>query len=109
MCDKKKLEFGCGEKLREGYIGVDIRPLPNVKYVCNAWEIVDYVQPESVDAIYSRHFLEHLTYAQLEMTLYSWRRILKPNGTLHIIVPDINYHMRQILYDNYHEIIDQSF
>ena len=93
-----RLEFGCGEaQPKEGYVGVDIRPFPGVRYICNAWEIIDYVGPSSVTSIYSRHFFEHLTFPQADMTLNAWSAILKPGGKLQIIVPDIMYHIRQFL------------
>ena len=57
------LEFGCGDTPRKPkYFGVDVRDLPNVKYICNAWEIDQHVEENSIENIYSRHFMEHLTY-----------------------------------------------
>lgn len=91
------LDVGCGARLREGHVGVDVRPLPGVKYVCNAWELDQQVEAGSVDAIYSRHFFEHLSFAQGEMTLRAFRRVLRPQGGLHLVVPDIRYHMKQFL------------
>ena len=92
-----RLDVGCGARPREGHAGVDLRPLPGVKYVCNAWELDQQLAPASVEAIYSRHFFEHLSFAQGEMTLRAFRRVLRPHGGLHLIVPDIRYHMKQFL------------
>lgn len=95
-----RLDFGCGENAKPGFIGVDIRPNPGVEYVCNSWEIVHYVGAASVAEIYSRHFLEHLTFPQARSTLNAWRSILMPKGKLEILVPDIRYHIGQYLDDN---------
>ena len=95
----EKLEFGCGSKLRSGYVGVDIRPLPGVKYICNSWEIERFIKHNSVKEIYSRHFLEHLTFVQVRKTLDAWRNILEKGGKLIVIVPDINYHIKQFAED----------
>lgn len=96
------LEFGCGENSpREGFEGVDIRKFEHVKYVCNAWEIENLVRAESVANIYSRHFFEHLTFSQADMTLGAWKKILAPSGTLQIIVPDMEYHIHQFLEPDY--------
>jgi 2-polyprenyl-3-methyl-5-hydroxy-6-metoxy-1,4-benzoquinol methylase/predicted SAM-dependent methyltransferase len=96
--DGLRLDFGCGEaKPKPGYAGVDVRPLPGIRYICNAWEITEHVAPGSVSAIYSRHFLEHLTFAQADKTLEAWKTVLRPAGTLQIIVPDMTYHIRQFL------------
>ena len=92
------LEFGCGETpAKPEYLGVDIRDFPNVKYICNAWEIAEHVGAESINDIYSKHFLEHLTFYDVDRTLKSWHSILKPGASLHIIVPDIMYHINQFL------------
>lgn len=91
-----KLEFGCGETPRRpDFFGVDIRPLPNIKFVCNAWDIDQHVEDSSVDEIYSRHFLEHLTFHQAAKTLTVWHKILKPNGIITTIVPDMDFHIKQ--------------
>lgn len=93
-----RLEVGCGPKEpRPGFVGVDIRPFPWVKYLCNAWEMDGHIQPSSVAEIYSRHFFEHLTFPQADLTLEAWKRVLVHGGRLQIIVPDIEYHVRQFL------------
>jgi len=92
-----KLDFGCGTKCKSGFQGVDIRLCKGVKYVCNAWEIDKHIMKKSVSEIFSRHFLEHLTFKQLKATLFSWKKILVPNGKIEIIVPDMDYHINQFL------------
>ncbi len=95
------LEFGCGETPRKPhFLGVDVRELPTVKYVCNAWEIDQYVDPNTVDEIFSRHFFEHLSYEQADWTIESWKKVLKPNGIVDMIIPDMAFHMRQWLNPN---------
>ena len=91
-----RLDIGCGEHPREGYIGVDMRALAGVEIVCNAWEILKYVPAHSIEAIYSRHMLEHLTRRQGEQALKAWRAALIPGGCLEILVPDIEFHVRQL-------------
>lgn len=90
-----KLNFGCGGRLESGWTGVDIRPLPGVKYVCNFWEIP--VEADSVHAIYCRHALEHVTFANAERTLAKFHEILRQGKEAHIIVPDLSWHAAQLL------------
>ena len=72
-----QLEFGCGETpTRPGYTTCDIRNLPNIDYVCPAWEINKHVQSNTVTHIWSRHFLEHLTFPQGRMWLTACLDIL---------------------------------
>jgi predicted SAM-dependent methyltransferase len=92
-----QLEFGGGESPRTNYTQLDVRPLPGIDYICKAWEITEYLPRESVTDIYSRHFLEHLTYDQLAKTLAAWYYILKPTGQVEIIVPDLRFHIDQFL------------
>jgi len=97
----QKLDVGCGpKKPMPGFVGVDTRPFPWVKYVCDAWKIDKHVPPDSISEIYSRHFFEHLTFAQADLTLQAWERILVLGGMLQIIVPDIEYHIKQFLTPN---------
>ena len=97
----QKLEFGCGSKKpKEGFCGVDIREFSSVKYVCNAWEIDKYIAANTITEIYSRHFFEHLTFAQANLTLKAWNKILVVGGIVQIIVPDIEYHIKQFLNPN---------
>lgn len=95
-----KLEFGCGPKVRSGYLGVDVRDFPHITYVCNAWEITNHVQPKTVETIYSRHFFEHLTFAQADWTLKAWKNILVDGGEVEIILPDMLFHIQQWLNPN---------
>lgn len=90
-----KLEFGCGPSLTSGFEGCDIRWFPGVQYICNAWEITTYVKPGVVEEIYSRHFLEHLTFPQAELTIKAWIMLLRSTGVLRVCVPDIDYHIEQ--------------
>lgn len=95
--DGLRLDVGCGDRVRPGYVGVDVRALPGVAIVCDAWELDARLPAGSVRSIYCRHFFEHLTFAQGERTLAAFRAVLRPGGDLRVIVPDIRYHMRQFL------------
>jgi predicted SAM-dependent methyltransferase len=93
-----RIEFGCGSKRpKPGYIGSDIRKFPHVKYVCAAWNIGLYVKPGTVSDIYSRHMLEHLTFHDAGKTLSAWWTILEYGGRLEIMVPDLSFHIKQLL------------
>ena len=94
-----QLEFGCGERpTRPGYSTCDIRDLPGITYVCEAWRIDQYVEPNSVSHIWSRHFLEHLTFEQGRMWLSACLRILKTGGEQAICLPNMDFHIHQWLH-----------
>jgi|TARA_Y100000593_G_scaffold3662_1_gene7224 predicted SAM-dependent methyltransferase len=96
-----KIEFGCGAKLRRGYIGCDVRALSGVEYVCPCWEIHNHVQSNSVEEIYSRHMFEHLTFKQGENSLKSWFKILKSGGVVNMILPNLHFHVEEYLRNFY--------
>lgn len=91
------LDFGCGENVKTGFKGVDIRDLPGLSYHCPAWEIEKHVEPNSVSEIYSRNFLQYLSMPQAIRTLQAWQNILKPGGVTQIIVPDFSYWTKKII------------
>lgn len=81
-----KLDIGCGQKVMEGYEGVDVRPGPNVKHVLDVREPWPWAD-ESVEAIHSRHFVEHLTGMERVHFFDEAYRVLVPGGTLTVITP----------------------
>lgn len=87
------LYVGCGWDYKEGYVGCDIRELPTVSIVCKAWEVSNHCT--DVKEIYSRHMLEHLTLPQVEATLLDWKDVLEAGGIINIIVPNVDYHIKQ--------------
>lgn len=42
-----------------------------------------------VDLVYASHFLEHLTYAEGRTFLRECRRVIRPDGAMRLIVPDV--------------------
>ncbi|QDT66734.1 methyltransferase domain-containing protein [Calycomorphotria hydatis] len=88
-----KIHIGSGTLGRDGYINCDIRPLPGVKIVCPAWELS--MHANEVSAIYSRHMLEHLTFAEVDATLADWYRALALGGTIEVWVPNMTFHIEQ--------------
>jgi predicted SAM-dependent methyltransferase len=91
-----KIEFGCGENpTKKNFMTCDIRSLPGIDFVCDAWKIDTLVAEDSVDEIFSRHFFEHLTYIQGEIVLEKWYKILKSGGTMEMILPNMEYHIDQ--------------
>jgi predicted SAM-dependent methyltransferase len=88
-----RLYVGCGTDSRHGFEGCDTRPLPNVSIVCKAWEISRNCT--EVKEIYSRHMLEHLTLPQVEETLRDWLCALAEGGRIHVVVPNMDFHVEQ--------------
>ena len=95
------LEVGGGEsptRKKYGYINCDIRNLPEVDIVSSALEINSHFEPKSVDIIYGRHFLEHLTWSEVEEFLIKSKLLLKDNGKIELIVPSFWFHAIQMFF-----------
>ena len=68
----KKVYLGCGKDRKQGYLHGDIRPLEDIDFVCQAWELSQHEQ--EFDEIFSRHMFEHLPIAEITPEqLIDWR------------------------------------
>ena len=91
-----KLDIGCGMFKRDGYTGVDRLPFKGVDVVCNVEKGLPF-KSNSIDEIYTSHFLEHTN--NFIFIMEEFYRVLKPNGILEIKVP----HWASFLaYSEYH-------
>lgn len=92
MNEKIALNLGCGEiKIQfEDYktCNIDIRKDVNPDIVCSIIEELPF-KNEEVDLIFSSHVFEHIGRNEIYNTLREWRRILKVDGIMIIIVPDL--------------------
>lgn len=87
VTEPTKLNLGCGSLRKPGFIGVDIGNGDGVDVQMDVLEFLRTLRTESVSAIYSRHFLEHLLPDQLRELLIEADRVLAPGGELEFIVP----------------------
>jgi predicted SAM-dependent methyltransferase len=52
---------------------------------------------ESVDVVYASHVFEHLTPSTGNLFLSEAKRVLRPDGVLRLVVPDLRQHARRYL------------
>ncbi len=82
-CKGVVYDLGCGtHKTDESFIGVDRRPVTDITAPLDDLPF----EGGCADAIVSRHSLEHML--DPIKTLMEWRRVLKREGKLYIILPD---------------------
>ncbi|PLW98130.1 MAG: hypothetical protein C0593_06540 [Marinilabiliales bacterium] len=90
-----KLEIGAGKKPRTDFITCDIRALKNVDVVCDTMDLP--YDNETVSEIYSRHLIEHFSFKDFLVVLAEWNRVLKTDGEVYIICPNLMWHLNQII------------
>lgn len=78
----RRLHLGAGDLHFPGWINLDLNEGIDLRRGLHAWP------DESVDAIYSCHFLEHLNHRDGLRLLQESYRVLEPGGAIRIGVPD---------------------
>ena len=92
------LNLACGSKLIQSIQGVNVdfsSPLEGVQSL-NILKGLPFDNC-SFDFIYSSQFVEHLTLSQLSFVLDECYRILKPNGIIRLVIPDLEELVSQYL------------
>jgi SAM-dependent methyltransferase len=79
------IELGCGQKKKQGRIGVDKLNLPNVDIVADLEEGLSFLPDNSVDQIHCRSVLEHIK--NFDNLMREMVRVLKDNGKAYVFVP----------------------
>ena len=86
----KKLNVGCGEKILEGYVNIDIVKTPGVTVVHNLNKFPYPFQDSEFDEIYADNVLEHLQ--DTIRIMQELHRIMRPGGILVVKVPHFTSH-----------------
>ena len=60
MISETKLDIGCGNKKKQGFIGLDVRPTLQTDYVCSLQEAHNIFPYGTVDEVYSRRVFQHI-------------------------------------------------
>ena len=80
-----KIDLGCGKTPKEGCAGMDVQDFGQeiVWNIDNGIPLPD----NSVEYIYSSHFVEHMTEKQIEFLFLEMVRILKNEGIIEVRCP----------------------
>ena len=85
----KRLNWGCGTNPMRGWINSDQKVGPGIDLSCDIRNGLP-LESNSIDYIVSIHALEEVPYPDLLPVLRELRRVLKPNGTLRLSLPDLD-------------------
>lgn len=81
-----QLNLGCGNDIREGFINVDVRQVPNVDIVATLEKLP--FRDNYADKIVAQDVLEHFCRIELIDVVTEIKRVLKVGGILEVRVPD---------------------
>ena len=90
----RKLEIGGGPDPQRGYKQLDVVSRPHVDYVGHAWKIP--TADNSFSEVYGRHVFEHFSPYEAGKALEEFKRVLISGGKLHLIMPNLLFHMKQL-------------
>jgi SAM-dependent methyltransferase len=79
-----RLDLGCGQRKREGFIGVDCIPAPGVDVVADLEARLPFEDNSAIE-VHCHSVIEHLS--EPIQFLDDVHRILHPSGTLRVYVP----------------------
>jgi len=91
----KYLNIGCGSNFHSDWINLDLYKSKYVTYH-NIKKKLPFLD-NSVDVIYHSHVLEHLTKEEANKFIKDCFRVLKPDGVMRVVVPDLEQIVREYL------------
>jgi predicted SAM-dependent methyltransferase len=83
-----KLNIGCGNDYRVGFVNIDCRELARVDMVFDLLEIDKHIEPESVEYIHASDVLEHISHRDIGGFLEKLCAIMMKDGQMFIRVPN---------------------
>jgi hypothetical protein len=91
---QKYMPFSKSFLVRKGYPEYPVR---NIEYA----DVIDGlpVEPNSTKAVYCSHVLEHLALSEFRRTIRNVYSYLESGGTFRLVVPDIEYLIKQYVAD----------
>ena len=115
---RKVLHVGCGPRLGRTLhqtfrsadwqeIRLDIDPKVKPDIVCSIIDM-SVVEDASVDAVWSRHNIEHLYAHEVPKALSEFQRVLKPGGFALITLPDLQQVARYIADGRLEDVLYES-
>jgi predicted SAM-dependent methyltransferase len=93
---QKKLNFGCGDRFSSNWVNIDFHSKSKCVQRVNLLDGFPF--PDNYfDAVYSSHVIEHFDPDRGLFLVKESYRVLRPGGTIRIVVPDLENSCREYL------------
>jgi len=92
----RALNLGCGQRFHPEWVNLDLNPAsPSVQ----RWDLRNGLQfaNDSFDLVYHSHVLEHFPKKLAGLILRECLRVLRPEGVIRVVVPDLEEMAREYL------------
>lgn len=96
---KTRLNLGCGDKVLEGFINVDVAPARkgNEPDIISDIKNLSVIEDNYADEVMAIHVVEHFYYWEVFDLLKEWKRVLKPGGKIILECPNILHAAKMLL------------
>ncbi len=102
----KKLNLGCGNDYREGYVNVDMNASHRVDLESDVTWLKTIADRSCVEVL-AQDVLEHIPRARGATALKEWNRVLENGGTLRLRVPSL-IHLLGLLKDENRQSVQEQ-
>ena len=92
----RRVHLGCGYTILPGWLNVDLVGRTPADVGLDMKKPLPFADV-SVDAIFTEHMVEHLTYTESLALMRECSRVLRPGGVLRIVVPDFELYIRSYI------------
>ena len=93
---REYLQIGCGPQIAAGFVNLDYLWVPGVDVVRDLNRPLPF-PADRFTGIFTEHRLEHFDDLRLRAVLGEARRVLRPGGRIHIVVPSLEIHAQRYL------------
>lgn len=87
------LNIGCNKKVFPHTINLDYSWFPGIDLTMDIRTRLPIVDHRLM-GIYCEHVIEHIPFETVPFCLSEWRRVLRPGGTIRIVVPDAELYLK---------------
>jgi len=94
--NKAYLNLGCGSIFLKGWKNLDFHSF-HPEVISHDLRLPLPIEEKSIDVVYHAHVLQHLEYDDAHKLMHECQRVLKPGGSLRIVVPDLESKARLYL------------